>query len=58
MSTQTDEREAQRTVNTLCTIEALRILATPATGDDEDIRNFAQEALLQFLRFSKDFYNE
>ena len=43
MSTQTDEREVQRTVNTLCTIEALRILATPATGDDEDIRNFAQE---------------
>ena len=43
MSTQTEEREVQRTVNTLCTIEALRILATPATGDDEDIRNFAQE---------------
>ena len=30
-------------INTLCAVEALRILATPATEDDEDIRNFAQE---------------
>jgi hypothetical protein len=37
------EHEEQREVNTLYTIEALRILATPATWDDHDIRNFAQE---------------
>ena len=43
MSLMTDEREAQQKVNLLCAVEALRILATPASGDDEDIRNFAQE---------------
>jgi hypothetical protein len=37
------EHEAQREVNALCTIEALRILAAPATWDHEDIRTFAQE---------------
>jgi hypothetical protein len=37
------EHEGQREVNTLYTIEALRILATPATWDDEGIRTFAQE---------------
>ena len=43
MSPQTDEREALQKVNALCISEAFRILATPAIGDDEDIRNFAQE---------------
>ncbi len=43
MNTQTDEHEAQRKLNTLYAIEALRLLATPATGDDEPVRNFAKE---------------
>jgi hypothetical protein len=43
MSTQTDELDTQRTLNTLCAIEALRLLATPATEEDEDVRTFAQE---------------
>ena len=43
MSTQTDESEAQRKVNALCSIEALRILAKPSTEEDEQVRGFAEE---------------
>jgi hypothetical protein len=43
MSTQTDDLDTQRTLNTLCAIEALRLLATPATEEDEDVHTFAQE---------------
>ena len=32
-----------RQLNMLCSVEALRFLAKPATGDDEGIRNFASE---------------
>lgn len=32
-----------RQLNTLCAIEALRLLAKPATEEDEEVRNFAEE---------------
>jgi|GEM_PF-6942287 len=35
----TDDRQ----LNTLCAIEALRLLAKPATEEDEEVRNFAEE---------------